>query len=234
MVEFREDKRPQMQKNLKLTREKRKEIRSQINSLKEQETTLLQRIRKLQQQAEQEDTSYDKVETLQDNLKSLRANRESLKEEAQKLDESAASIQAQLESRQEQMQKMEERLKELRQDYGELNDQLSELIEKQDMVRKQEEYRSAMIRVHKRLTMAWSVLLFALVGMPLGMMARRHSIMLAFGASFAIVIFLFYPFLIGGQLLAETGDLPVTPAMWSGNMAIALIGLILMWAVFRR
>ena len=81
---------------------------------------------------------------------------------------------------------------------------------------------------------AVSGVIAALVGIPLGMMARRHSIMLAFGASFAIVIFLFYPFLIGGQIMAETGDLSVWLAMWSGNIAIGLVGLALMYAAFRR
>ena len=233
IAKFRDKKHPQMKKNMKLTREKLKEIRSQVDSLDNQEKTLLQRIRKLQQGGGGSQAG-DKIQSLQDKLKSLRAKRKELNKKGENLQNQARKIEKKLELRQDQIEESKERLEENREDKERLQEKVAELRNKLNIVQKQEEYRSAKIRIHKRLTMAWSVLLFALVGIPLGMFSRRHSIMLAFGVCFAIVIFLFYPFLIGGQIMAETGALPVAPAMWSGNITIGLVGLGLMIAVFRR
>jgi lipopolysaccharide export LptBFGC system permease protein LptF len=98
----------------------------------------------------------------------------------------------------------------------------------------QEDLRSLLIRIHKRLAQAFAVFAFAMIGMPLGMMTRRRSVMVAFGVSFAIVLALFYPFLVIGQMAAESGLLPTVPAMWSGNIVISAIGVLLTARALRQ
>jgi lipopolysaccharide export LptBFGC system permease protein LptF len=98
----------------------------------------------------------------------------------------------------------------------------------------QEELRSLEIRVHKRLAQAFAVLAFAMIGIPLGIMTKRRSIMIAFGISFGVVLLLFYPFLIIGQMAAESGLLPTVPAIWSGNALTFMIGLALTVHVLRK
>jgi hypothetical protein len=83
------------------------------------------------------------------------------------------------------------------------------------------------IRVHKRLAQAASVFIFALVGIPLGIMGSRRSVMVAFGISFAVVLLIFYPLLILGQMAAEAGRVPIVPAMWAGNVLTLVIGSVL-------
>ena len=112
--------------------------------------------------------------------------------------------------------------------------ELRDQVELRAIAELQDELRSATIRIHKRLALAASVFIFALVGIPLGVMSRRHSMMVALGTSFAIVLFVFYPFLIGGEILAQAGILSVAPAMWSGNALIFVIGAALMAGVIRQ
>ena len=52
--------------------------------------------------------------------------------------------------------------------------------------------------------------------------------------SFGVVLLLFYPFLIIGQMAAESGLLPTVPAMWSGNALTFMIGLALTVHVLRK
>ena len=89
-------------------------------------------------------------------------------------------------------------------------------------------------RAHKRLAQALSVFVFALVGIPLGIVASRRSVMIAFGISFAIVLFVFYPSLIIGQIVAEAGLVPAGPALWAGNAFTFVIGAALTVHVVRR
>lgn len=98
----------------------------------------------------------------------------------------------------------------------------------------QEDLRDIRMRIHKRLSQALSVLTFALLGIPLGIAAGRRSVMIAFGISFAIVLLVFYPLLILGQVAAEAGTLPLVPAIWGGNALTLAIGAVLTVKVLRR
>ena len=98
----------------------------------------------------------------------------------------------------------------------------------------QEDLRDIRMRIHKRLSQALSVLTFALLGIPLGITAGRRSVMIAFGLSFAIVLVVFYPLLILGQVAAEAGTLPLVPAIWGGNAMTLAIGAFLSVKVLRR
>ena len=112
--------------------------------------------------------------------------------------------------------------------------QLQELEEARRGARIQEDLRSIGVRIHKRLAQALAVLIFAMIGIPLGVMCRGRSPMVAFGISFAIVLFLFYPFLIAGQIAAQAGVLPVVPSIWAGNVLTLAIGCTLMARVLRQ
>jgi lipopolysaccharide export LptBFGC system permease protein LptF len=79
-----------------------------------------------------------------------------------------------------------------------------------------------------------SVFVFALVGIPLGALPGRRSVMVAFGMSFAIVLLIFYPLLILGQIMAEAGRVPAAPALWAGDGLTFAIGVVLMVWLLRR
>jgi lipopolysaccharide export system permease protein len=88
---------------------------------------------------------------------------------------------------------------------------------------------SFQVEIHKKLSIAVSCLVFVLIGAPVALRFPRGGVGLVIGAS--VVIFgVYYVGLIGGETLAD--QLVIAPfwAMWTPNVLMTLIGLLL----FRR
>jgi lipopolysaccharide export LptBFGC system permease protein LptF len=157
------------------------------------------------------------------------------------------SRRSEIEEQQAEARLARERIEAARGTAAELAEEIRSLNERRDELEKlqadvylvmeraaaQRDLKSLTIRVHKRLTQAVSVFTFALLGIPLGIVCGRRSVMLAFGISFGVVLVVFYPFLIAGTIAAEAGSMPVAPAMWAGNVLVVLFGSILMARVLR-
>jgi len=101
-------------------------------------------------------------------------------------------------------------------------------------IKAQRDMTSALLRVHRRLAWALSILGFALVGVPIGVMFSGRSVLVAFGLSFGIVLFVFYAPLSVGVPLAQAGKLPVVPTVWAGNFLTFALGVILMIKANRK
>ncbi|MDR0516154.1 MAG: LptF/LptG family permease [Fibromonadaceae bacterium] len=89
------------------------------------------------------------------------------------------------------------------------------------------------VEVHKKISTAVACLVFALIGAPLGIIARRGGI--GPGTVYSLGFFAVYWIcLIGGESLAVR--LAISPAlsMWACNAFIGTIGLFLTWRVARR
>jgi len=96
-----------------------------------------------------------------------------------------------------------------------------------DKVRKvgmQRDLRASLLRIHRRLAWALSILGFTLLGVPMGIMAGSRSVMAAFGISFALALIIFYTPLSIGTPLALAGRLPIAPTVWAGNVVTVLLG----------
>jgi lipopolysaccharide export system permease protein len=83
-----------------------------------------------------------------------------------------------------------------------------------------------MIEIHKKFALAAACLVFVLVGAPIALRFPRGGVGLVIGASVLIFGF-YYVGLIGGETLAD--QLIVTPfwSMWTANLVMAAIGLVL-------
>jgi LPS export ABC transporter permease LptG len=82
------------------------------------------------------------------------------------------------------------------------------------------------VEVHKKYSIPATVLVFVLIGAPLGMMARNGG--MAVGVSYSIFFFiLFWAFLIGGEHLANKMIIPPWLGMWSGPITVGLCGVYL-------
>ena len=103
-----------------------------------------------------------------------------------------------------------------------------------DRSRSQHDLNAVLTRIHQRLAWAISILAFALVGVPMGILAGGRNVMVAFGLSFALALLLFYVPLNLGTPLAKSGRLAVLPAMWTGNCMTFVLGIALMARVVRR
>ena len=85
--------------------------------------------------------------------------------------------------------------------------------------------RSLHVEIQKKFSIPAACLVFVLVGAPLGIRARKSGIGVVF---LSILFFVFYWLcLAGGEELADRGLLPAWLAMWSPNVVIGALGLVL-------
>ena len=191
----------------------------------------------VQQELQVLGVDHDDFERLDELQKTSRAIEGKIQEARKELTELAARIQeaqALKVSYAEHSAKLTQEVRELERVLGQLVAENQDLARKSWCARNQQDLRKIKLRIHKRLTQAASVFVFALLGIPIGILVGGRSVMVAFGISFAIVLMLFYPMLVLGQIAAESGVLPVWPALWAGNGLTFVIGLVLMVRVVRR
>jgi lipopolysaccharide export system permease protein len=115
-----------------------------------------------------------------------------------------------------------------------LNEQLTPLRNKSHLIGDQQELKDAQIQLHFRFAQSVACLVFALMGIPLGVMSKRGGIIVSFGLSFAAILFLYYPVYTMGKQLAQGGLLPAGAAMWMPNCVCGILGLILLWRTLRQ
>lgn len=87
---------------------------------------------------------------------------------------------------------------------------------------------------HKRVAGAFACILFVLIGMPLAVVFRHGNRMVAFLIAFLIAIVVYYPTFILGEVLADETDLSPFLAIWSGSIALFVLGVGLTVVIFRR
>ena len=83
--------------------------------------------------------------------------------------------------------------------------------------------------IHNKIAMALSCLTFLLVGIPLGITARRSDKSMSFGLGL-VVLTAYWTLLIGGKALAQKGLAPPFISMEFSNLVIGFMGFLL----FRR
>ena len=82
------------------------------------------------------------------------------------------------------------------------------------------------VELHARYAFPFAAVVFAVVGMPLGMQNRRSGKSAAFSASIGILL-AYYVLLSLFRTFAEKGALPPGPALWLPNMIFLAAGLLL-------
>ncbi len=103
---------------------------------------------------------------------------------------------------------------------------------------------SYLVEVHKKYAIPVACLVFVLIGIPLGIMARRGGFGVAAALSFGFFL-LYWASLIGGEKLADRGLIPPFVGMWGANILIGALGayltvrmkresMIIPWAKFTR
>ncbi|HEV2126092.1 MAG TPA: LptF/LptG family permease [Chloroflexota bacterium] len=91
-----------------------------------------------------------------------------------------------------------------------------------------QERRQATVLFHRKLAEPLANLTLLLVAIPLSLLyARSRSV--AFGLSLVVTL-AWYVLLTAGQLLAQSGALPVWLGLWLGNIVLAVLGLYLLLA----
>jgi lipopolysaccharide export system permease protein len=90
-----------------------------------------------------------------------------------------------------------------------------------------------MVEIHKKYAIPMACLVFVLIGVPLGIMARRGGFGTAATLSLGFFV-LYYACLIGGEKLADRGIVTPFVGMWSANIIISLMGIYLTVRVARE
>ncbi len=92
--------------------------------------------------------------------------------------------------------------------------------------------RQDLIEFHRRLALPTSCLVLALVGIPLGLSAKKGGKSTGFVLTIGLV-FLYYVISLLGMSMARQGRIPVTVGMWMANLVFFLGGALLLWRVDR-
>ena len=80
------------------------------------------------------------------------------------------------------------------------------------------------VEVHKKYSLAVGAVIFAILGIPLGIIARNGSA--AISVSYSLIFFIIYwALLLGGEYSAKKGNMLPVVAMWGGNAISALIAV---------
>jgi lipopolysaccharide export system permease protein len=85
---------------------------------------------------------------------------------------------------------------------------------------------SYQVEMHKKYSLAFSCIVFVLIGAPVALRFPRGGMGLVLAAS--VVIFgVYYIGLLGGEPLADRGVIPPFWAMWTPNLVMTGLGLVL-------
>jgi lipopolysaccharide export system permease protein len=90
-----------------------------------------------------------------------------------------------------------------------------------------------LVEIHKKYSIPTACIVFVLVGVPLGIMARRGGFGTAATLSLGFFV-LYWACLIGGEKLADRDILSPFLGMWGANMLIAIVGAYLTFRIGRE
>jgi LPS export ABC transporter permease LptF/LPS export ABC transporter permease LptG len=85
------------------------------------------------------------------------------------------------------------------------------------------------VEIHKKYAIPAACLVFAVVGVPLGIRTHRGGRWAAFVVFIPIVLFYYFCLTVGEQL-GDAGRIPAWLAMWGPNLAVGAFGLLLLRA----
>jgi lipopolysaccharide export system permease protein len=88
--------------------------------------------------------------------------------------------------------------------------------------------------LHGRFAGALSPLIMALLGMPLGVLARARGKLVAFFIGFMPVLAFYYPLTLVGEGLGTEGALNPALAAWGADGIVGVLGLALTWRMMFR
>jgi lipopolysaccharide export system permease protein len=86
------------------------------------------------------------------------------------------------------------------------------------------------VEIQKKFSVAFSCVVFVLIGAPIGVITRRGGIGTGLGISLVFFV-VYYIFLIGGEELADRRFVSPAVAMWAANAIVGFVGLYLVSGV---
>jgi lipopolysaccharide export system permease protein len=87
---------------------------------------------------------------------------------------------------------------------------------------------------YMRPALAFGCFVFAVIGCPVGIWATRADYLSTFVICFLPTVLVYYPLLFAGSNLGKDGKLPLGLGCWLADIAMGLIGVVLIWRLLRR
>jgi len=81
---------------------------------------------------------------------------------------------------------------------------------------------------HGRIALAFSCIIFALIGIPLGILAKKGNTSVGLGIAALVVTPVYYPLVLLGEGVAKAGALEPIVAVWLANIVVGITGLVLL------
>lgn len=107
-------------------------------------------------------------------------------------------------------------------------------VNNQESIYSRDRIRSFQVEYHKKFALAFACLVFALMGIPIGIMTKSSGIGTSFSVS-SLIFLIYYVSLIGGERLADKGMLNPWLSMWISNIIFFVTAVILTYtAKFER
>ena len=206
----------------------------ELQTMKVRELELIHTLDELMGEGEDGDEHFQKISETQSELNEVRSQIGELEENCDDLREKLDDLTASVRVKEKSIEELSTKEKRLRREISKISEERSELNSARRIANVQEDIREIKIRTQRRLTLAFAALAFTVLGIPLGLFSQRRSTIMAFGAGFFIMIAVFYPFMVWGQIMGETGLMHVIPSMWMGNGVTFMIGGIMTLMLFRR
>lgn len=85
-----------------------------------------------------------------------------------------------------------------------------------------------------RPALALGCLFFVLIGCPVAIWFHKRDFLSAFVTCFLPIVIVYYPLMMFGINLGKEGRVNPMYMMWTGNLVLGLVGLILLWRLTRR
>lgn len=89
---------------------------------------------------------------------------------------------------------------------------------------------SLSVEIQKKFALSFACFVFVLFGPPIALRFPRGGVGVTIGVSL-VVFSLYYICLMGGEALADKGQLPAYVAMWIANVIFTIAGVALLWRV---
>lgn len=85
-----------------------------------------------------------------------------------------------------------------------------------------------------RPALALGCLFFVLIGCPVAIWFHKRDFLSAFVTCFLPIVIVYYPLMMFGINLGKEGRVNPMYMMWTGNVVLGLVGLVLLWRLTRR
>lgn len=89
------------------------------------------------------------------------------------------------------------------------------------------------IELHKKLALAFSSLVFVLMGIPLAITTHRREKFVGFGMAMGLFM-IYWSIMLGGIAFAVRGVIPPWLGVWSGNIVLFLVSMVLFYKLDRQ